>query len=270
VTRFSPGNVLWLGLRLAAKNLVRFFPVIAVLHAPIIYALVLTHFEEPGVDQVLAATRAQNWMGLVFLIEIPLAAILSHAIATELRGAPVSVLESLGAGLRRTPHAFVVMLIIYLVVIAVSLALTIPMQGGVRDGVAELAGVLGIAYLIVLVALYTRWFVAIPAVVMERPGLAGALTRSGELTAGKRPQLAGVLVATFFLMFGLLFGIGAVIGASGFEIGPDDATPWGATITLVVFILFNTLRAAMSAVAYQLIRAQTEAQSPEQLAKVFD
>jgi hypothetical protein len=276
VERFSAGAVLSTGLRMFARVGVRYLPVILILHAPILYFHVMAHLAAPGVDQAIAAERAGEWNLLLVLLEIPIAAIVTQAVVRELRGKQPSVVDCVAAGLRRTLPALGVMLLVYLVVFALSFAIGLPAGAAAA---LDRTGVISVLYVIAMVAMiiaiYTRWFVAIPAIVIERPGVAGALTRSGELTEGRRLHILGVIVASNVLFVALLVMVRVLGDADYARDGlvwtmQGSLTPWLASANVAVFILFGVLRATMSAVAYYLIRTETEAQSPETLARVFD
>jgi hypothetical protein len=247
VERFSTGLVLSTGLRQLARTGLRFLPVVLIVHAPL-----------------LAYPQLLSWLALV--VDVPLAAMVSHAVIQDLRGAPVTLGRSLAAGLARTPHALGTMFLVYLVSFALVIALGLPVLAG---GDLETMAVIVLFYVTglsaVLLALYSRWFVVIPAIVMERPGVVGALSRSGDLTGSRRLRITGVIVVVSTGYVAALFGL--------VLLAPDAVrrdAPWVIATGVALFALFGLVRAVMAASAYHLIRAETEAHSPEQLAKIFD
>jgi hypothetical protein len=244
VETFSAGAVLSTGSRVLARSGLRVLPMVVAVHGAL-----------------LLLPEEADYLTLLF--EVLFASILSHAAFRELRGAPASIVASITAGLRRAVPAVCVMVLIYVVVAAVVIALALPLG---RDRlVASWELRVGFASVIatIITALYSRWFVVVPAIVLERPGITGALARSGELTAGHRLRIAAVLATIGMAHVALFLAIG--FGADG-----DWDQWWIRPSYVAMFAGFGLVRAAMSAAAYHLIRTETEAQSPEQLAKVFD
>lgn len=240
--RFSTGQVLSTGLRMFARVGVRLLPLVVLAFAPLLLL---------------------PWVMLPFamLIELPLAAIVAHAVVHQLRGAPGGIAASIAAGLRRTPHVFAVMLLVYMVAAAVFLALGMPIGIFNSDAPREVRWVYFGAISAIITVLYSRWFVVIPAAVIERPGIRGALSRSGELTEGRRLRLAAVVLTIGVVFWGPVLAI---------TYWGRDSSGWPTVAYLCLYAFFGLLRAAMSAAAYHIIRTETEAQSPEHLAKIFD
>ena len=241
--RFSAGLVLSTGLRMFARHGLRFLPFAMILHVPLL----------------LLPARSDL---LTFVVDVPAAAMISHAVVHDLRGARAGFWSSVASGLVRTPHSLGVMFLVLLVSAAVFIAVgSIPVVGE-APALLVILCLAGVATVIVL--LYSRWFVVIPAVVLERPGLVGALSRSGAMTRGRRAQIVAVLV-----LVGVAHAAAFVtIAYLHREQRIDD--PWIRVAYLGLFALFGPLRAALSATAYHHLRTEREAGSPEQLAKVFD
>jgi hypothetical protein len=272
VETFSAGQVLSTGLRMFARAVFRFFPVLLIVYAPVLILHVQAMVAAPGLDQATAAARASNWDWLVIVLEVPATAIVTYWIVRDLRGKQPRVVESVLAGLRRASPALGVMFLVYLVVFALAFAVGIPVGAAAAlDRTGVISAVFSIAMLVMVVAVYSRWFVAIPAVVIERPGVAGALTRSSDLTEGRRWRICALIVFTNVLFVGLLMAVnGAAFTRDGAWYYDAALRPWLATLNIAVFILFAVLRASLSAAAYYHIRTETEAQSPDQLAKIFE
>lgn len=252
---FSVGNVLAAGLRLVPSLTLRFAPVIAVAFSPIFLSQI---------------TGQGGWVLLYLVLEIAASAILTHAASESLAGHRTSALASVGAGLRRAPAAVGVMLLVYTVSAALMFAMWLPM------GVAALVGgVIGavlmyLAMLALFVSLYSRWFLAVPAVVVDGAGPMDALTRSGELTRGRRGRLAAIVVLLHGTMYGALV-VAMIVGAGRTEDGELilDETPWFVMLAVATWLLYTVIRALLSAAAHHLIKRDVEAASPDELARVF-
>jgi Membrane domain of glycerophosphoryl diester phosphodiesterase len=118
------------------------------------------------------------------------------SIGDLFRSAAPAVPSILGA-------AIVIALAIYIVPIAVFTALGIPVLGFLIT-------------LVLLVVLGTMWAVAIPAIVIERPGIIAALKRSRELTSGSFWQVLAVLIVVGIIVVivaAIFNAIGAAFGS---------------------------------------------------------
>lgn len=97
-----------------------------------------------------------------------------------------------------------------------------------------------IGFLLIIVPgliLITIWSVAAPVVVLERPGVFAALSRSRELVRGNGWQVFGVIFVLFFLV---------LFVSSGIEIAADSA---GTAAGLVARVIVGVLSAPFSALA---------------------
>ena len=138
--------------------------------------------------------------------------------------------------------------------------------------IAYVLGTLGLVLLVVPgILLFLRWAVAVPARVVEGPGIKAALGRSAVLTRGHRWALLA-LVLCYVLLVGLGIGILVVVDGGFLEIALAVARHDPATIGIQV--VTNTLLAALSsagaAAAYLELRRAQEGGTPENLAGVFE
>ncbi|MDA0338892.1 MAG: hypothetical protein O2910_03490 [Proteobacteria bacterium] len=139
-------------------------------------------------------------------------------------------------------------------------------------GVALLVGIgtaIGTLLLVVPgIILMTMWAVAIPAAVLERPGVIASITRSAELTKGNRWQVFGLYVvyAVIALVIGLIFGGAAVAGSMG--------GGGGGLIFVIFSVLFTAALQAYFGVAvtvlYGKLRNIKDGVSVTEIAKIFD
>jgi hypothetical protein len=140
---------------------------------------------------------------------------------------------------------------------------------GAALGVAILSGIgiaLGMVLLIVPgLILATMWAVAIPAAVIEVTGVTASLSRSQQLTSGRRWRVLGAYLVTFLIT---VIGGMAVGGGVGVLVGMDS------TIFLIAVWAFVALSQAFSACVittlYYYLRREKEGVDIHQIASVFD
>jgi len=259
-------------------TLIRTLPVTVVLHAPLLYLVLRIHFADDGsAEQWWAIARVRQWSLLVLVVDIPMSAIAAHTVVHRLRGTRTPMMVTIAAGLRRTLLVAGVMLILYALVFALSLVST-PTLGAVAqlDKSGVIVWILVVGFSVPMLALYCRWFVAIPAVVLERTGVFGALSRSGLLTRDRRLRIA-VIVVTVAVAFAALYV--ALIASTSTGWDSENASywytsallkPWMATGATLLYITFNLLRAVLCATTYHFLELDAEEQSSSELSRVFD
>ena len=117
--------------------------------------------------------------------------------------------------------------------------------------------------MIVLAGMLTsRWFVAIPACVLERLGPIASLGRSAALTKGHRWKIFGMLL----IVFVTIIAVGAVIGISFFVAGRIV----GSLVNLVVVAVWAAYFNSMWVMLYHDLRVAKEGVDVDQIAAVFD
>jgi hypothetical protein len=135
--------------------------------------------------------------------------------------------------------------------------------------VAQAAVLLGLVVLVVPgLALVAGLWVAVPAAVAERwKGTSDALSRSWELTKGRRWNVLAVALVTLAVAFGFsLLGVTAL----------DAAAEWGANHPFIAALeeaieaLAAGFVAVAAAVSYHELRASREGMDEAELAVVFD
>jgi hypothetical protein len=125
------------------------------------------------------------------------------------------------------------------------------------------------AMLLVLpgIFLLVVWSVAIPAAVVERPGVFGAFSRSWRLTKGYRWPVLGILLILMAILIGFQLMIGILIGVA---VIATDSLYLVIAINYVVWAVSGTLMSVAIAVTYHDLRVAKEGVSTAQLAAVFD
>lgn len=172
---------------------------------------------------------------------------LTRATVSASEGKQASFGESLSAGLR----------------------VALPLIGlGIVSG---LAIALGLMLLIVPgVILFLMWAVAAPALVIERQGVFGALSRSAHLTSGERWKIFGIFLV-LMIGYGVLSGVFGAAGLSNY-----DFTTAGAGLTVanvigsvVLGTIYNAASGTMWPALYVELRQSKEGTSVEALEEVF-
>ncbi|HXQ10402.1 MAG TPA: hypothetical protein VN805_05310 [Caulobacteraceae bacterium] len=173
-------------------------------------------------------------------------AIVYGAVA-DLNGRRASLGECLSTGLRHVGWLFLLAIVVT---------------------VAEVCG-----YILLIVPglmMLTAWIVAVPAQVVERTGVFGAMQRSADLTRGHRWPIFGLMVI-FVLGSGLVQGVAAAATA---PLVAASATTGQVVSQVVIQPLATTLTALVAAVGvasiYFELRSAREGIGPEALAAVFD
>src|SRR5262249_48616043 len=119
-------------------------------------------------------------------------AILLYGAFEVMRGRPMNLAASARIGLRR-----------FLPVLGVAIA------------VPFLTALASIFLIVPGVIVYTRWFVAMPACVVEGLGSSASMARSGELTKGQRWKVFGLWLAAWMIVLIVQSVLEAVIPDAG-------------------------------------------------------
>jgi hypothetical protein len=165
----------------------------------------------------------------------------------DLNGRPVSVTDSLRVGLR----AF------------------LPLLGlGILLGLAIGLGLILLIVPGVLLAL--AWCVAVPAYVVERPGIIASIQRSAELTRGSRLMIFVLFIV--YLVASIVIGIvfGAAGGILSFASGGAFSLVSRVVIQPVIAVAQAMVGATGAAVLYVDLRRVRDGVGPEGLSAIFD
>ncbi len=247
VTEFRVGNVLGRGFSILLKNIVPFgLLALLVSSPPTIYALVSGGPSTMEASEAMEAGTIGTILSIVsFLLGYLVTAVLVYGTIRELRGDRASIGDCIKGGL----------------------AVLLPVIGvAIVAGLATLVG--SVLLIIPGVIVFVVLWVAIPAAVVERPGVFASLSRSAELTKGHRWQIFGLVL--------LLVALGAIVtlvvaAAMG---GLTAYTQSGSTpillINLAISAFFVALWAVVSAVSYHDLRVAKEGIGTEDIAAVFD
>ena len=241
---FSIAATFRLSLAAWARNVVPFTLLTAIVYLPLVgWGVSVTR----GAPELHALQMFAGLSGaIVAILNTLLSAALTYGVVMELREERASIGACIVVGLKR-----------FLPVIGVSFLVTLAIVGGTL--------LLLIPGIIVTCMLY----VAIPASIVERPGLLGALRRSRDLTRGHRMQIFGL-----YLLSALVIGISGTILQRVVLGDAAAATParWPTFVyaELGRRVVVGPFAAVIPAVAYFLLRQEKEGAPVNQLARVFE
>lgn len=176
---------------------------------------------------------------LLFLVEV---GAITHGVINHLAGKKVSLGAMVAAGMRRALPLLLVGLLCYVLVVLGTVLLVIP----------------GIWVACALA-------VAIPAVVVERPGVFGAIKRSFAITKGKRFAVFVVYLVLFAVMIAVV-SVGTVLPMMTASFSPL----LGFVLGQLVNAVFGTLLWVAPSVVYHDLRVAKEGVATAQLAAVFE
>jgi hypothetical protein len=195
-------------------------------------------------------------VGVGYLISLAsnalLQASLIHAAVADLNGRKATVGECLQTGLRHLLPLLVILILYFL---------------GVAFGM--------ILFLVPGIMIAVAWIVAIPSQVVERTGVFGAFTRSGQLTKNNRWRIFG-LVLLWLIVVSVVQGTLTNLAGVTATVPLDAPSPFAALgpaywTVMAISTVFNAMiGGAGQAVIYYELRRVKEGVGPEALASVFD
>ncbi len=259
VTDFKIGGVLARSLAVLVGNIVPFGLLSMALMSPP-YIIVLTF----GTDFAAAGSAAQPnvavaiaaIVGIVILLYFVLSAALIYGTIRELRGDRAGLGEIVGWGLSLLfPVVSVAVVTSLGVLLGPSLIVAIGMSAIPNPWI-----VLPPALAVGLI-LFTRWWVAIAVVVVERPGAVKALRRSAELTLGHRWPVFAILMVV-------------VIGQNILDRAAHAVLSGLPSVLIVTSFLITAAATAytavVGAVCYHDLRVLKDGGDINDIAQVFD
>src|SRR5262245_9020702 len=236
---FRVGRVLSRAISVLLRHFLTFFIVTFVAFLPLILLQQATANAERDPAQALAMLGVT--LGLVVLmimLSMLSSAVILHAAFQDMRNRPVNLAESLKVGL----SGFLPLMLLSPVA-AAPLVLSSTLQI--------------IPVLILSLIFFTRWFVAVPACVVERLRLGKSLLRSRDLTKGHRGKIFGLVL--LLLLLGLLvplleLALSAVGGESSVVVGDLISTSIvGTTSSVIIAVTYHDLRAAKEGIDIEQI-----------------
>ena len=237
---FRVGRVLSRSVSVFSRRFLTFFIVTLVASSPLILMQMAAVKPDTDPAQALVLVGLSLVLFMVLLVlSMVSSAIILHGAFQDMRRRPVSLIESLKVGLRRF----------------------LPLTGlAFLVGILTVLGIM--AFVIPGLILYTMWFVAVAACVVDRTGPWASMRRSRELTKGHRWKILG-LALLLLLLSGLNVVLQLALKAAG-----------GETLALIGNLIYTSLGSVFSsiviAVSYYELRAAKEGLDIEQIASVFD
>lgn len=224
-----------------AKNFVPFTLLALVVYSPLLLlSLVIRGAAEAGGGLGIVLSIGLVFFALGVLLGQVLTGALTFGVVQSLRGKPVTLSDSLKVGLARMFPALGTGIVVGVLIAIGMVLLCVP----------------GLILMCVLAA-------AVPAAVIEKPGVMGALKRSAALTEGSRWQI----FVLFLIVFALSWLYGRFVGPSIIGIGGPVAVLLHFAVTNLVIQVINGVG---SAVVYYQLRTKKEGASAEDIAKVFE
>ena len=239
--QFGVGSVLGKSFSIFFRNIVAFGLVSVIVYIPL-FALGIFGGEDPSLQVVSLI--------LHFLLSFVITGTLVYGSIMDLRGQRAGI----GACLSR------------------GLASVFPVIG-VAIIVALGTGLASILLIIPGIILMVMWYVAIPATVIERPGVFAALSRSSQLTKGHRWSVFGIFFIVMVIIYGVSFLVTIAFGVSIVAMDPMATEGPGITFVIVNILLqalTSAFMAVTSAVIYHDLRIEKDGIDVEQIARVFD
>jgi hypothetical protein len=213
----------------------------AILYAPaIILATTLK-----GTDDAISQPQLDNFQHILWLVIAAsslLAPFLTYRVVQYMNGTSSSIITSI-------THGFRGIIPVIIVAVVVNVLQMIPVGG------------------IIGAILQCIWFVAGPAAVAERLNPIAALSRSSELTKGRRWGIFGLL---FLIGLGLVIVMIALFAPMIANGGRGSDFKHMVMIIVPTFCGFQLFVGVVQAVSYSLLRADKDGVTHEELAKVFE
>ena len=223
----------------------------------------------PGVSPAQIGIAVFLFLFVIIVFSLLAQAVILHAAFLKMRNQPANMFESLKVGLRRFFPLLLLGIVMGILMVLVFAALgmagaaVVGISGYTIStiiGVTILAAVLGIATMAIL---YTMWFVAVAACVVERRGPFGSMGRSRQLTKGYRWRIFGLVL----LLFAVSFVASALIEL---VLRPVAGTIPTFIVTVVWTAILGAYYAVSVAVSYHDLRVAKEGVDIEQIVAVFD
>lgn len=287
LAEFRVGGVLGRSMAILARNFGPFGLLALMFTAPAVLATALIDAEGVLIDpkaiqalqygnaaaiqQILSTVAVM--VGLIlfgFVLSMMATAAMVYGTFQDLRGRPATFGTSLRNGLG---VVFPVLGVSLLYALLLSLC-GIPFVIGSSIGNVFMVVLGAIAMVVLMFRAMATFWVAVPAAVVERPGVVASLKRSASLTKGHRWRVFGIVVVITVAMLVASGIVQAPFAAGIVNAGPDMLTsgPFIAAniLGLLVNAFFTALSAVATAVAYHDLRAVKEGFDIDQFASVFD
>jgi hypothetical protein len=252
---FSIGRVASMTFGVIGRNLVPFvaLSVISVLPLEIMSQYFLLTMQTGGKVDPSKLGSASYWLVLlvnellVIVLTFLLQAALVHGTIVDLNGKRVSIGEAVTTSIRA-----------FWPLIGLAIVTSLGVAGGF------------ILFIVPGVMLLMAWFVAVPALVVERKSIFESLSRSGELTSGYRWPIFGIVVVFTIGVLIIQMSLKPLMGLSILATASPAFNPLAIFFDLSVRAATSVIETVGVACIYYQLRTAKEGIGPQQLASVFD
>ncbi|GAB2177083.1 hypothetical protein [Dongia sp. agr-C8] len=236
--QFSIRGTLSTSLAVFGRNLLPFLTVAAVVSLP--YFLIQTWFDQRAIQAGDSGLGGEGLLalGLQTMTFGLLQAVLTYGTIQDLRGQPAGIGDCFRGGFAQT--------------------------GEVLGGALIYGLMLGVATMLFIIPgilVYLRYWVFIPAMVIEKRKTGASFARSVALTAGRRWAILGLAAIVFVSQLAIVIAVILLL--------PIDSLLANIAVTLLV-VLFSTFSSVVAAVGYYHLRAEKEGVLIDDIARVFD
>lgn len=244
---FRVGRVLRRSFSALFANFFRFMALALIVYIPYLLLLMSPVFTANSGPTAQTLTGTLGPGMLVFVLNYVATGAMIYGVFRQLGGQDVSIAECLSIGTRRLIPIVIVSIVVSILTGLATLLLIIP-------------GII----------VYTMFWVAVPAVVVERSGIGRALGRSRELTQNRRMQIFGIAVVLSLIGGGVGLISAGMAGAFASGMSPTTSVIMTSIVTTLITAATTALSAVASSVAYHDLRLEKEGVGIEDLLRVFE
>jgi hypothetical protein len=272
-SRFTVGGVIAATFSVLFRNVIRFVAIILIVAVPVIACFVgggmlLSGDMTTNGGRINFEFNGPDSLGIPFILCVALLAglgyllILSaliHGTLESLAGRPVSIIGCLSAGLSALPRTFLAAFL--LVVTGLLIGLMAMLFVSLLFSIFGAAALVSVASSLLVLMVFARILLFIPALMAERAGVLECFGRSQELTREHRWGLFGILLLMTMVNWIIPF-------ASAFLSAFSPEASNALDIAFAVF--FIAFLAVLIGVAFHVLRTSKEGAPVVEIAKVFD
>lgn len=272
---FRIGAVISRGIGVYVRHFVPFVVVGVVTYLPVIVLSLL--FGGRIEEAETGSPAAMSGGGVVAMVVVGLVGIVcwcamsagvTYGVISSMRQGDVHIGVALRAALRA------ILPLIGLSLLGVGLGLLGGVAFTLASLIPDVGPVIGATGLAIVGAyLFVRWWLMVPAVVVDGLGPIAALRRSSELTVGHRWRVLAVIVLWLLIALVVLF-LAVTAVAAVFSAGTTEPSS-SATLLLniagtLLEIVLGGIGASVVAVGYHDLRIAREGIGSDDIARVFD
>jgi hypothetical protein len=238
---FRADLVLSRGTSVFLNNIVPFLLLTLLIYAPFCVYAAVTLSGDIGGDEALRVYYVISFCTLP--AQLLASATVMHGTVAQLRGERATTAQSLKVGLKRLFPVLGVGIVVGLCVMFGFLLLIVP-------------GLI----------LMVKYWVAVPAAVVERTGVSASLKRSGDLVAGEGWSVFAILILLFFLNIGLSQVLQQTWNIETLSLSEFKSY---LAVQLGIAVVTTAYAAVINAVTYHDLRVAKEEIRSEEIARAI-